>query len=170
MSSHGKLIRDIFCTTLILVITFLMNLWLYSALSEPSLIPLVFALGVFLVSLCTNGYAYGLFAAFVSVLMVNFAFTFPYFEFNFTIPENAVSALVMIIVTVATSTLTTQIKRQELLKTEMEKEKMRANLLRAISHDLRTPLTAIYGASSTILENDVQLSAQDKKQMLIAIK
>ena len=31
-----------------------------------------------------------------------------------------------------------------------EKEKMRANLLRAVSHDLRTPLTGIIGASSPI--------------------
>lgn len=37
---------------------------------------------------------------------------------------------------------------------ESEKEKMRSNLLRAISHDLRTPLTGILGSSSTILEND----------------
>lgn len=30
---------------------------------------------------------------------------------------------------------------------------MRANLLRAVSHDLRTPLTSIYGACSTVIEN-----------------
>ena len=36
---------------------------------------------------------------------------------------------------------------------ESEKEKMRANLLRAVSHDLRTPLTSIYGACSTVIEN-----------------
>ena len=35
---------------------------------------------------------------------------------------------------------------------ESEKESMRSNLLRAISHDLRTPLTAISGASSALLE------------------
>lgn len=29
---------------------------------------------------------------------------------------------------------------------------MRANLLRAVSHDLRTPLTSIYGACSTVIE------------------
>lgn len=38
---------------------------------------------------------------------------------------------------------------------ENEKEKMRSNLLRAISHDLRTPLTSILGASSTVLEQNV---------------
>ena len=52
-----------------------------------------------------------------------------------------------------TSTLTTRIKKQEQLRMESEKEKMRANLLRAVSHDLRTPLTSIYGACSTVIEN-----------------
>ncbi|MDP4151878.1 MAG: DUF4118 domain-containing protein [Bacillota bacterium] len=46
---------------------------------------------------------------------------------------------------------------------ESEKEKMRSNLLRAISHDLRTPLTAILGASSAILENkDIGLQTHNK--------
>ena len=35
---------------------------------------------------------------------------------------------------------------------ESETEKMRATLLRAVSHDLRTPLTSIYGACSTVIE------------------
>jgi two-component system, OmpR family, sensor histidine kinase KdpD len=47
---------------------------------------------------------------------------------------------------------------------ETEKEKMRSNLLRAISHDLRTPLTSILGASSTIRDqgNAIEKSIQDK--------
>ena len=36
---------------------------------------------------------------------------------------------------------------------ESEREKMRSTLLRAISHDLRTPLAGIFGASSAIREN-----------------
>ena len=170
MAAHKKSIKDAAYTAVILTASFLMSLWLYDTFSAQSLVPLVFVLGVFLVSLITDGYLFGVIAALLSVLAVNFAFTFPYFEFDFTIPENAVSALVMIIVTIVTSTLTTQIKRQELLKAEMEKEKMRANLLRAVSHDLRTPLTAIYGASSTILENDTQLSAEDKREMIQGMK
>ncbi|EUJ35129.1 histidine kinase A domain-containing protein [Brochothrix thermosphacta DSM 20171 = FSL F6-1036] len=37
---------------------------------------------------------------------------------------------------------------------------MRGNLLRAISHDLRTPLTGILGASSAIIENHEKFSAE----------
>ena len=44
-------------------------------------------------------------------------------------------------------------ERQKALELESEKEKMRYDFLRGISHDLRTPLTAILGASSVLLEN-----------------
>ncbi|WP_033165334.1 sensor histidine kinase KdpD [Clostridium sp. KNHs205] len=40
---------------------------------------------------------------------------------------------------------------------DAEKEKMRSNLLRAIAHDLRTPLAGILGASSAIRENTKNL-------------
>ena len=50
---------------------------------------------------------------------------------------------------------------------ESEKEKMRSNLLRGISHDLRTPLTGILGASSAILENSSTMD-QETHDTLIA--
>lgn len=49
---------------------------------------------------------------------------------------------------------------------ETEKEKMRSNLLRAVSHDLRTPLTGMIGASSTYLEAKQYLD-EDYKDRLI---
>lgn len=47
---------------------------------------------------------------------------------------------------------------------------MRADLLRAVSHDLRTPLTTIYGASSAMLENGSGLSEEQKQKMLQSIR
>ena len=104
---------------------------------------LIFMLAVFITSMYTEGYFWGAAASVISVLAVNFAFLSPYFAFNFTLSENLFSGLVMLVVSIMTSTLTTRIKRQEQLRMESEKEKMRANLLRAVSHDLRTPLTSI---------------------------
>jgi two-component system sensor histidine kinase KdpD len=46
---------------------------------------------------------------------------------------------------------------------------MRANLLRAISHDLRTPLTTIYGSSTTLLENGHAMTEPQKKKILEGI-
>jgi two-component system sensor histidine kinase KdpD len=47
---------------------------------------------------------------------------------------------------------------------------MRSNLLRAISHDLRTPLTGMIGASSTYLEAKDQLDEDAKDQLVMGIK
>jgi len=53
---------------------------------------------------------------------------------------------------------------------ESEKEKMRSNLLRAISHDIRTPLTGILGASSAILENGDNFDKQTHDKLVSDIK
>ena len=44
-------------------------------------------------------------------------------------------------------------------------EQLRANLLRAISHDLRTPLTSISGNASNLLSNGDAFDPQTKKQL-----
>ena len=127
---------------------------------------LIFMLAVFVTSMYTEGYAWGVAASLISVLAVNFAFLSPYFAFNFTLSENLFSGLVMLVVSIMTSTLTTRIKMQEQLRMESETEKMRANLLRAVSHDLRTPLTSIYGACSTVIENYDSLDKEQKVKLL----
>ncbi|WP_458407280.1 sensor histidine kinase [Anaerotignum sp.] len=58
---------------------------------------------------------------------------------------------------------------QEILL-ETEKEKMRSNLLRAVSHDLRTPLTGIIGSASTLLENGSVIGEEISKKMLTDIQ
>ena len=47
---------------------------------------------------------------------------------------------------------------------------MRSNLLRAVSHDLRTPLTGIIGAATTLLENGTQIASEDSRKMLMDIQ
>ena len=44
-------------------------------------------------------------------------------------------------------------------------EQLRANLLRAISHDLRTPLTSISGNASNLLSNGMQFDENTRKQI-----
>ena len=126
-------IKEVFSSIIILILSFGISLLLQEVLGTQALIPSVFALAVFLISVFTEGYIYGVLSSLLSVLAVNYAFTFPYFKFNFTIPENLISALIMLAVTIITSALTTKIKQQKKERAETEKEKMRANLLRAIS-------------------------------------
>lgn len=59
-----------------------------------------------------------------------------------------------------------QLAADEKKLAEAEQERLRANLLRAISHDLRTPLTGIIGSSIAYLENTEYL-ASDEKDALV---
>ena len=157
-------------TVLILAVSFGLCLVLHRYVKTYALIPSIFVLGTFLTSVITNGYIYGIISALVGVLAVNYAFTFPYFVIDFLIFENLISAIIMIIVSLITGALTTKMKQQEAAKVESENERMRANLLRAVSHDIRTPLTTIYGSSSAMLENGDSFSEQQKEKMLQGIK
>lgn len=166
----NKQIKDLLLTAGILAACFLCSLATNRISQTPMLIPMFFVLGVFLISVLTSGYRWGVAASLLSVLAVNFAFTFPYFEFNFSIPLNFFSAVVMLVVAIVTCALTKKITYAEKLKADSEREKMRANLLRAVSHDLRTPLTTIYGSSAMLLENFDRFSDADRRKLLQGIR
>ena len=162
--------RDAVIFAGILTLCFFASILMQDVFMIPEQVTTTFAFGVFLISLFTDGYFWGLAASAASVILVNYAFTFPYFRVNFLIPSNFVSAVVMAVIALMTGTLTTKIKVQEAMRAESEKEKMRANLLRAISHDLRTPLTTIYGSSTALRENSDTLTEIQKDKMLQGIQ
>lgn len=163
-------IKDICITVIVLSMAFFISLVFQHVFNVDEHITTLFVFAVFLISLVTDGYVYGIAAAVISMLVVNYAFTFPFFSFNFIIPVNIISAIVMIVIAFLTSMLTTQIKQHEAEKAESERERMRANLLRAVSHDLRTPLTTIYGSASTLIENGESLTRQQQEVILAGIK
>jgi len=51
-----------------------------------------------------------------------------------------------------------------------EQEKLRANLLRTISHDLRTPLTSISGNADNLLANDEAFDVETRRQIYTDIR
>lgn len=163
-------IRDSVMTVATLCLSFGFSLLLQYVFEVHEHITTVFVFAVFLISLLTRGYAYGILASFIGVVAVNYAFTFPYFAFNFEVSVNLTSAIVMIVISILTSALTTKLKLHEMEKAEGERERMRANLLRAVSHDLRTPLTTIYGASTALLEHGKTMTDAQKEQVILDIK
>lgn len=54
---------------------------------------------------------------------------------------------------------------REEIRVAMEGEKLRSTFLRAIAHDLRTPLTALAGASSMLSDNYSTLSDEERIQL-----
>ncbi len=134
--------------------------------TTDSFVPMVFILAVLIISLMTDGYFYGILASLISVIGVNYAFTFPYMKLNFSIYGYPITFLTMLAVSIVISTLTTRTREQEKLRHEAAQAKLRADLLRAISHDLRTPLTSIIGVIDTVMNEDEHLSHTEKVVLL----
>ena len=166
MAKRKHMISDCIFTLMILFGVFGLNLLLQNYFQTQTMTPMIFVLGVFLVSWRTQGYLWGIAATLISVLAVNWAFTYPYWAFDLISPECISSAVCMLLVAIMTGTLTTRLKQQEKIKADAEKERMRGNLLRAVSHDLRTPLTSIYGACSAIIENYDNISREKHLKLL----
>lgn len=125
----------------------------------------VFILAVTLIARFTQGYVWGICASVLGVVCVNYMFTYPYWEFDLTLTGYPLTFAAMLAVSLLISALTTRIKHEEQIRLEAETEKMRANLLRSVSHDLRTPLTSIEGLTSVLLEND-NLSERQQRDLL----
>lgn len=170
MNKINSKLFDAIIVAAVLSAAFMINMFIKQTFDTDSLIPMIFVLGIFLISLKTNGYLIGIISSIISTFAVNYAFTYPYFAFDLISPECVFSFIVMMTIAIITSALTTKIKKQQKAYAESEKEKMRANLLRGISHDLRTPLTSICGSTSAIIENYDILSKEQQIKLLSEIR
>ena len=147
----------------------LLCILLHMANSSEGFAYSIFVLTVLLISRFTTGYLFGTLAAVLSVVGTNYIFTYPYWAVNFTLSGYPLTFLTMLVVSLVTCTMTTKIKRQEDLRIEAAREKMRANLLRSVSHDIRTPLTSIIGSTSAMIENP-DLPEQDRLLLLTDVR
>ena len=137
---------------------------------------LVFVLAVVLISLLTSGYAYGIAASIIGALSINVYFMEPYAVFSLSRTGYPVAMLSMIAIFCVVCALTARVKKQAIEAVRREKQakalyeqnarlnaekaaiqlqseriSIRESILRAVSHDLRTPLTSISGAASVLL-------------------
>ena len=174
--TNTELKRNCLITILALLLATLIAYLFYLATGSANNISMIYVLAVALIARYSSGYLPGILASVISVFIVNAVFTYPYGKLNFTMAGYPLTFLGFLSVSIITSTTTThlksqarQIQEQERLLLEADKEKMRANLLRAISHDLRTPLTAIIGSSSTYLENGEELSEKERNALVSGI-
>lgn len=140
-------------------------------------IPIIFILAIILIARATNNYGAGILASIYSVFWINFAYTYPLMSLNFTISGYPLTFVGMAFISCFSSSICimltrqgAQLQEQNLRLMKAEKESMRANLLRAMSHDLRTPLTTIIGSSSTYLEQEELMTQEDKRRLVQGIE
>lgn len=127
---------------------------------------MIFFLGLIFVARYTNGYLYDVLASVISVLCVNFAFTYPYYAFNFAITGYPLVFIIMLCISLTVSTLTSRARQRDAMREQVERERMYGNLLRSVSHDIRTPLTSIAGSAAAIIDNKDKFTDEQRDALL----
>lgn len=162
-------LKDSLITAGIVTVTIFIGIWFYGMGISNSNIITIFILGVLFIAAFTNGRIYGLSASVINVLALNFFFTEPRYSLQLSDAGYIITFFVMFIASFITSTLALQMKKQSkrstLLEVQAQREKLRANLLRTISHDLRTPLTAISGNARVLMDSSAELDEAKKQQI-----
>ena len=108
----------------LVVATLFAFLFSYYVPENSGNIALIYILALITIVRFTDGYLPGLVSSVVAVICVNFLFTYPYFELNFTLTGYPITFLEMLGVTLLTSTMTASIKAQA--RTIAEKDKLLA--------------------------------------------
>lgn len=147
---------------------------------------LVFTLAVVVISALSTGYVPGIISSFISAVAINYFFMYPYSQFSMALSGYPVAFASFLTIACIVSALTTRVKLQATeahqreqrtkalyeqnqklteeknrIELEAARESIRSNILRAVSHDLRTPLTAISGAASVLIDSDTKYSLHD---------
>lgn len=170
--------RDLCATVVLLCCAYYVSSILITHTGGENNSALVFVLAVTIISLLTTRYFYGILASIIGAFFINIYFMEPYATFSLSRTGYPVAMLSMITISCVVCALTARVKRQaaEALRREREtkelyaqneklnqekaaiqresdRETIRGNILRAVSHDLRTPLTSISGAASVLLNS-----------------
>lgn len=134
---------------------------------------LIYILALILIAQNTTSYWYGAAASVFCVIAANYFFTYPYFKLNFILDGYPVTFIGMLTISLITSATASMLKKQKAIASERERklaeaerEKIHANLLRAVSHDLRTPLTSIIGSSASYLDDAQNMSEQERMELI----
>ena len=149
-------------------------------------IALILVLPVVLVAV-TQGRGPALYTSVLVGLSFNFFFIGPFYSFRINRPEDVVAFLVFVTTAILVGQLSSRLEKRVLLTEEQRKElvlvrgeferaaaqaaqadglrkseQLKTALLDAITHDLRTPLTSIKAAISTIREEPVTPEVQNE--------
>lgn len=135
---------------------------------ELSEVIMVYLLAIIAVSV-RYGRGPALLASTLSVALFDFCFVPPYYTFRVADTRFIFTFAVMFIVGLVISRLSHEVKRQADRALRAEKEALRSALLSSISHDLRTPLCAIVGSASVLLDEEHPLPREEQRGLLTMI-
>ena len=133
-------------------------------------IVIIFVLGVLVTAILTDGPFYSLVASLISILCYNYFFISPRGSLQIQGRDYAGTISAMFLFALLASYLVTTLRQsvRQTMEASLvaEREQMRANMLRSVSHDLRTPLTSITGNADMLLDEEALLPAHSRRQLL----
>ena len=187
--------RNLLISLLFLCIAYVVSNILLGHTGAENNSALVFVLAVVCISSLTDGYAYGIAASLVGGFCINYYFMFPYRVFSLSYAGYPVAMVSMVAISSVVCALTSRVKLQAIeaikreqntkalyelnarlneeknaIQLEADREAIRGNILRAVSHDLRTPLTAISGAATVLLSADEVKNSEKNLSLVQDIK
>lgn len=128
-------------------------------------IAMVYLLAVVVIALRFSRGA-AIFSAAISVAAFDFAFVPPAGTFTVQDAQYLLTFAIMLAVALVVSELTARAQRENAAHTalavEAETERVRSTLLASISHDLRTPLAVMTGASSSLARGGEHLTPDER--------
>ena len=137
---------------------------------------MLYIIAVLVISIFTSKMYFCLISSLVGVVLFNCFFTYPEFSFSVHDAGYPVTFVTMFITAFIAGTLANKLKHNILIAEQNAREKeeaallaqneqLRANMLRSISHDLRTPLTSISGNASTLISGGDTLDESTRQQI-----
>lgn len=137
---------------------------------------MLYIIAVLVISIFTSKMYFCLISSLVGVMLFNCFFTYPEFSLSVHDAGYPVTFVTMFITAFIAGTLANKLKRNILIAEQNAREKeeaallaqneqLRADMLRSISHDLRTPLTSISGNASTLISGGDTLDESTRQQI-----
>lgn len=111
-----------------------------------------------------------LLAAVLSALIWNFFFIPPKFTFHIDSTEDGILFVMYFVIAMINAVLTFKIRQIEKIARQREEKehtvKLYNTLLNSLSHELRTPIAAIIGATDNLQSNNAKLTPFSKNELL----
>lgn len=112
-------------------------------------------------------------AAVLSALIWNFFFIPPRFTFHIGSAEDGFLFLMYFIIALINAVLSNRIRKIEKLAREEEEKaktvKLYNTLLNSLSHELKTPIATIVGATDNLLDDDSKMSDSNRQELIEGI-
>lgn len=140
---------------------------------------MIYILGVLFIAIFSEGYVVSLVFSLLCVASYNYFFTYPRMSLAVFDLKYIATFILMFAISIIVSSMTYRLKKKLVeinklseekfeIEKETEREKLKATMLRSISHDLRTPLTSISSGAELLL-SDQNLSVDEKKTILKSV-